>query len=174
MRALEIAAFVAAFANCYPRSATVKPPQSTSVRKKSVPRPFVYLIFALLSRGEGWTSRSKERQGQTMQWPAQYQGFGVSTVARRLRPRVGWWALSTPACAHGSRLIDPACTTISCARAVSRNNSRQRLPTSPPGTGWRYFVAHTKWYLQSHTAWPPRLYDSIGPFYLASAAIPAA
>jgi len=33
------------------------------------------------------------------------------------------------------RFIAPVCTTISCARAVSRSNSRQRLPTSPPSTG---------------------------------------
>src|ERR1700704_6070639 len=33
--------------------------------------------------------------------------------------------------------------TISCALAVSRSNSRHRIPTSPPRTGERYFVIHT-------------------------------
>ena len=73
-----------------------------------------------------------------------------------------------------SRLTDPACTTISCARAVSRNNSRHRNPTSPPSTGYRYFVTQTRWYLQSQTVWPPRLYASIQPINTGSAAIPSA
>lgn len=37
---------------------------------------------------------------------------------------------STPSVCTWSRLIDPACTTISCACAVSRSSSR-RVPTSP-------------------------------------------
>src|SRR5579864_6649953 len=56
--------------------------------------------------------------------------------------------------------------TTSCALAVSRSSSRHRIPTSPPRTGWRYFVIHTKWYLQSQTVWLPRLYASIQPVYM--------
>ena len=43
-----------------------------------------------------------------------------------------------------SRFTDPAWITISCAIAVSRINSRQRWPTSPPSTWHRYFVIHTR------------------------------
>src|ERR1700733_7763785 len=57
--------------------------------------------------------------------------------------------------------------TISWARAVSRINSRQRSPTSPPRTAKRYFVVQTTRYLQSQTVWLPRLYPSILPVYAA-------
>src|SRR6202789_1688877 len=57
--------------------------------------------------------------------------------------------------------------TISWARAVSRINSRQRSPTSPPRTATRYLVVQTPSYLQSQTVWLPRLYPSILPVYAA-------
>ncbi|WP_036307961.1 hypothetical protein [Methyloglobulus morosus] len=33
----------------------------------------------------------------------------------------------------------------------------RRKPTSPTNTAWRYFVTHTKRYLQSQIVWLPRL-----------------
>jgi hypothetical protein len=66
-----------------------------------------------------------------------------------------------------SRLIDPACTTISCARAVSRNSEPQHRAKHRVTV----LCYHTKWYLQSQIVWPPRLYASIHPNYTGSAAI---
>ena len=49
--------------------------------------------------------------------------------------------------------------------AISRNNSRQRSPTSPAKTSYLYFVVQTKWYLQSQTVWLPRLLNCISGCY---------
>lgn len=56
-----------------------------------------------------------------------------------------------------SRFTEPAYICISLLLEISRSSSRHRKPTSPPSTACRYFVDHTKWYLQSHTEWLLRL-----------------
>ena len=47
-------------------------------------------------------------------------------------------------------IIAPACINISWLKAIPRNNLPGTKATYPPNTKNRYFIAQTRWYLQSH------------------------